>query len=635
MSSLFRLPIPGELLWSAVSRFHARFPSVGPRVISDLLLGHPDKCIARLFPHHLEELTTRLHHIAKPNAEEIMVNHTMFPFSTPFLEPGLARRTKPAARGNGLRNPQRINLHYLAIGTPREAAMRCCPQCIANDIQKIGAAAWRCVHQVGPLKYCPEHHCSLQRTKVYGWGRRYISLTEALTDCDYDTLQPPSELQLALARNVTDLATNPHWEVGPQRLLEACRIELRRSGRAILGEAALATFVAELVETFGDEELRFCNAPVGDGKLDWPAAIFLNRRKTVRIQHFIVICALLGISLKDLIAKAVLLSEPEEGPWPCISLNRPCSGKETIYRMRWDPRTKKQPKERYRFQCPHCRTVYFRPAPLTRRPDGSFEYELHKAEVPSWAVPLRDIWWDPSQNWRSLVARFGRSQKSIAVAAAKLGLPDVKKRSLKCYRKRASQVADRKTAKIEARRAVVLKFIKDNPTVTANAAPSEILRAYTWLRLNDPRELPSFASAGARKCKRYGPLGLAPRDAEIAEIILPILDDAELELKRPGMGRVGVTTLLHFLAPTIKIAPQVLKRMPKTSALIYSLVETQEQKRSRRITQIVNAIEQTQALPNWNTIYVRYQVSQMRPAERAMVRSAYLKRGSIRACLRN
>ena len=626
MSALFRLPIPGELLWGACSRFQARFPTFGPDVISELLLEAPGKAIWKLFPIHLEALSTALKHSAKPTGPEFLANHTMYPFAAPFLEPEDARAAKTNMLGSDHRDLKWTRLCHRAIGADLGTVMRFCPDCATDDLRAIGAPVWRRIHQVGPLKLCPTHNCPLVETKVLRTDRAYVPLDPLVAGRHQGSPSLPSPLQLGLAKDVAEIANNPHWEVGPEKLLEACRIEWRSSGRSLLGRSALPDFVEDLTEKFGRDELRLCDAAIDNVNTSWAAAIFRSARTSVGFQHYSAFCAFLGISLKDLIAKAVLVSERESGPWPCLAHGQPCRGKLTIQFKRMDAVRCEEGQDAFRFQCPDCGTVYFRPAPLTRNPDGNFEYELSRWEIPDWALQLKDLWQDTDQTWVSLAARLDQTRSSIGLHAAKLGLPTIPGRCLDSFYKALATQSDRLT-RIALRRAALVKFMEENPAVTCSAAPTAIQNLFSWLRLNDSTPLPSFATSGKHWSR--GKIGIAARDEEVAEIIHAKLKDAESELKRPGKPRVSVTSVLRFFAPTLIIPARALSDMPKTSVLIAGLVESKEQHRTRRLADILNAIAQAQALPTWYRVYHRYRVQAMSPAERTTVRTAFQQRHHI------
>jgi len=541
----------------------------------------------------------------------------------PFLEADVAQRAKSDAIGTG--RPYKICRHNVAIGTPPEAAIRYCPQCVLADVQQFGYVVWRCLHQIGPLEICPLHHCRLIATNVRCWTGDYDAPSVALAEGAQSSCNPPSRLQLALANNISGLVANPHWGVGCARLIEGCRIELRRSGRTILGRSALIAFETELAGAFGDDYLQMTKSFTRHGSPNWPSAIFLGTRVRPQIQHYCAVCAILGIPLVDLIAKAAVLGESDLGPWPCMSQGQSCSSKATINRKyncsgKWNHKG-----DRYRFQCPRCGTIYFRPAPLTRNEDGGFVFEFSHKNLPAaaWAAPLRELWLDSTQNWRSLVGRFGKSPSQIAYSAAKLGLPDVPGRSLRFYRELFRQRTEKRTLLIEQRRTTLMEFLAAHSAINKKKAPRKIRKLHDWLRLNAPGPHPSFAPTSRASNLLHRRPKLVNVDDDVAELVRSKLVDSDQALRRLTERRITTTFILRFLAPTIKIPLYSLKRMPITRAAILKYVETDEQRRARRVARIIRIIEQSQGSRSWISFYNQYNMRLLQPEIRARIRSAY------------
>src|SRR5665213_3466346 len=133
-----------------------------------------------------------------------------------------------------------------------------------------------------------------------------------------------------------------------------------------------------------------------------------------------------------------------------------------------------------RFECPFCGFVYYRPAPLARNPDGTFEYDFHRRCVAKWALPLKEIWKDSSQTWQSLSAFFSKRIAQIGANAVKLGLPDMPGRKLQSYRNRAS--ASNRDLLVANKRAALVDFISKNPSIRYGDVPTSIKTLHEWLR---------------------------------------------------------------------------------------------------------------------------------------------------------
>jgi predicted RNA-binding Zn-ribbon protein involved in translation (DUF1610 family) len=509
---------------------------------------------------------------------------------------------------------------HRAIGMAEKSHLRGCPECITDDLREFGIPTWHCVHQVGPLKTCQKHGRSLVPSLVLREEREFVPLSDALLDAAPFYSHAPSRLQLALATNIEFLLTNSIYEIDQTKLLSACRAAIHESGRSVIHGSGTKTLASEIIATFGAEELALSDVTLPEARKGWLAAIIKGSPAPVRIQHYNVICELIGFSFRQLI-DAATASQSEIGPWPCLSTGHSCSGALVIRRTNL-----KSKKASYRFHCPHCGTTYFRPEPLTRRPDGDFDYTLARGHgVATWALGLASVWNDPTENWSSLCARFGKSQCAMAIQAIKLGLSDKVGRSLLSCRKRKTTGSFIRS-RIVKKRAQFLKFVRSNPFVPHARAPKPIRQLYRWLRQNDPKSVPKFGSPPTNCASPRRP-SIRERDEEFAELIRARICVVELKLKECGKPRVSLAAAVASLRETVKLHRTLLLRMPKTRTIVSSIVETSGQARIRKFNQTLHSIEQSSNLPSWcHATFEKYGWSRLTPWERAQIRSVYESR---------
>jgi hypothetical protein len=172
-----------------------------------------------------------------------------------------------------------------------------------------------------------------------------------------------------------------------------------------------------------------------------------------------------------------------------------------------------------------------------------------------------------------------------------------------------------------------MAYLAKNPSVSFKSAPAHIQTLYSWVRLNDPAELPSFAPES-----RYRPVGrqgISAQDEAVAKAIHALLADAMITLTRRGARRVSVSGILRHFAPIISIPHHALPEMPRTAAVIESMVETRDAYHARRMGQFVEEIEQTLNLPTWYRIYHKFDCARMSADDHARIRAAYSNRSQI------
>ena len=296
MSSLFRQPIKDELLWGAITRLKARFPTIGNTEIRDLLFGGHGTVVGRLFPSYIGSYCESLAHQQKPTPAMVLAENTMFPFVAPFLDPLKSQALNANMVGNDSLKGKLPTLGYAALEFNAASPLRFCQLCLEADIREVGFSVWRCVHQIWPLKICPYHECDLVDTRVLRMDNAYVAIEDAAEHIPAISTSYVSPLQTAFAKNVLELQSNSDWEIGPDKLREACRIELRKGGLKTRGASAYTDFKAELLRRFGADALGRCFAGIDGKQRTWGSPIFYHSRHPSPLlsHHCNVICALVG-----------------------------------------------------------------------------------------------------------------------------------------------------------------------------------------------------------------------------------------------------------------------------------------------------------------------------------------------------
>ena len=135
MSSLFRLPHNGELLWSAVSRLHGRLTSISARTVTEMLFRIPADHIGKLLPYGLKSFTEICDH-PELSVESVVSQNTIFPFIAPFLHPNDTTKIfhsllsdVPPSRGWSAKGMKRSG-----FGERGRMALRYCPECFRKAV---------------------------------------------------------------------------------------------------------------------------------------------------------------------------------------------------------------------------------------------------------------------------------------------------------------------------------------------------------------------------------------------------------------------------------------------------------------------------------------------------------------------
>ena len=154
-----------ELLYSAIARYHKHVANEGYKTTLLELFGVKSVCASVDIPSHLLSLAARLRPKDPNYAENILFNHTLYPYYARFLSLHSAAETKNDMYGsNGSGIQTRAGIVAFKIRTPRW--LKVCSQCIEIEKAKFGETYWHRAHQLPGVYVCPVHECWLCDTDV-------------------------------------------------------------------------------------------------------------------------------------------------------------------------------------------------------------------------------------------------------------------------------------------------------------------------------------------------------------------------------------------------------------------------------------------------------------------------------------
>ena len=133
---------PNELIYSLISRYHAMSGHIGHRkttleVLNDSRLMNVE--FLNKFTDHFYKALTKNNSI-----EDIIMNHTIFPFYAMFLE----GEEKRLLYNFLIENKGVINVHVARKN------LYYCPMCVKEDRKKYGETYWHRDWQIENIKIC-------------------------------------------------------------------------------------------------------------------------------------------------------------------------------------------------------------------------------------------------------------------------------------------------------------------------------------------------------------------------------------------------------------------------------------------------------------------------------------------------
>jgi hypothetical protein len=160
--------LPGETLFSLVSRYHVLSGNRLPSTTCRVLFGHPRQGAQHDLPSRLGEFSTRTRGIWG-DPVELAMTRTLLPFYLP-----LCSRVEASAHVQALVEPIGGMLKFrLGILTSRFRAnhpLKACRACMADDVSAFGTTYWHLAHQIPGVWICRHHHLGLCESKLKSTG---------------------------------------------------------------------------------------------------------------------------------------------------------------------------------------------------------------------------------------------------------------------------------------------------------------------------------------------------------------------------------------------------------------------------------------------------------------------------------
>mgnify|MGYP004569881675 FL=1 len=152
---------PDELLYSRFARYYERSGYMAYIFAAEDLFQNKNERPDVEFINRLTQDAQSVIH-KKMSADEVIMNHTMFPYYGRFL--GKERRTEAYF---ALLNTDGNYRNLLPIPkAKRQRFLRYCPMCVNMDRDKYGETYWHRAHQMQSVDICPVHFCVLQNTDI-------------------------------------------------------------------------------------------------------------------------------------------------------------------------------------------------------------------------------------------------------------------------------------------------------------------------------------------------------------------------------------------------------------------------------------------------------------------------------------
>lgn len=605
MLSFFPTPYPDELLYSVFARYHIRAGNKSYKTTMGELFNSQTASAIVGLPCNIRNLVSNMPPMSLYNTEELIQNHTLFPFYAAFLPPERAKQiynSMLGSRGGDIHTRAGI----MASGISVNRFLKFCPVCASEDLQRHGEMYWHRIHQV-PFLLCPIHKMQLLDSMVPYVGvnkHEYISASpENCPKSKVQDLKPEIQQHLEALSDLSQCLMDMSL---PNRELEWFKIQyreiLKTKGYASAGGTLRKKkLLLDFLEFYGAEFLQLLQSPIkifGDN--NWLTDMLHNREKAAHPIRHLLFIRFLGISVKDLFFRKFEYSPFGLGPWPCLNQAADHYLQPIIGTVKVEYNTdNKQPLGV--FTC-SCGFVYTRSGPDK---DDTDQYTLGRIRAfgDVWESKLKAVVAE-KHSLRETARLMGVDPATVKKHARRLGIEAFWENRTEREdqfdteaEKLNTEMEDNKIR--EQYRGTWLQLQHENPHKGKKELRLMNKATFAWLYRNDRQWLDNHSPARKRVYINTR-VDWEKRDSEICQQVQELVekmknfDGKPIRICVSNIGKaLGLRALLE----------RHMDKLPKTAVYIQTIVESDTDFRLRRLEWAIQEIKNSgEPLVKWRII---------------------------------
>jgi hypothetical protein len=201
--ALLPKPYPDEVIGSVIARASWRLGIAVKRLLAAIYQGNRS-----YYPYLMTLHCRRLALLTGTDSEELILNHTVFPYAVAFMPPQTRRALLDKALDLTARAESTGSLtKNVSHGVPFR---RLCRLCVRADLERYGESYWRRSHLLPGVLICPDHGEPLRVTSIVVRGKTLANdalLPHLVESVRVATRVPLSRLRLLAEDSVSAL----HW----------------------------------------------------------------------------------------------------------------------------------------------------------------------------------------------------------------------------------------------------------------------------------------------------------------------------------------------------------------------------------------------------------------------------------------
>lgn len=578
MLPFFTEPYPGELIYSAIARYHFYSGNIDYKdtleelfqsrsVIPSLEIGSHFYALAKQMGNHY-------------SVENLLTKHTIYPFYAPFLSKPRQQEIMKDVQGDGKGLYTRLGM--VAGGICKKGGLYYCSQCAQADIEKYGEPYIHREHQLQGIDLCAHHLGQLKKYPVdFKTQSRIEFIRLEAKRMDFSLLQDVEsyncfDVQIRLAKMAYQLLNVGIAAFSREGIFKRYRLLLREKNlittsnqirQKELFDAFLAKFPKGFLEKY-DSEL------IEEDEYNWLKVLTRNEKRHVHPLRHLFFLYYLDRDVEELLHVKEDVGPFGKGPWPCLNKAADHYRQLLIHHVTIT-RDFKSTGPIATFEC-SCGFIYAR-----KGPDKSNEDKYHIGRVKvfgdTWETKLQSLANNGNLSIRAIAQTLGVDSKTV-------------KKYLSIDRQNEKSESKASLPMLQQYRQQLLEGIQQYPNDSRTQIRERFQRQYTFLYRHDKEWLFKYLPITHTKKKTKATVDWEARDHEYCLKVKRLYKELMILDKPVRINTSIVGKRLGILSNLEKH----LDKLPETRQFLNKVIETTKQFQIRRCSKIIDQMLEKQ-----------------------------------------
>ncbi|MBG9541612.1 hypothetical protein ABE29_01965 [Cytobacillus firmus] len=564
----FPTPYPDELLYSVLARYHVWSGNTSPKMTVEELFGKRTVRSVWDLPANLNMLLSQLG--SYWGADQLINNHTMYPYYAAFLLPKQAKQVKKSML-NSKGSTIHTRIGVSASNVKVKINLWVCGGCIKEDMDTYGETYWRRVHQAPGVFVCPKHESVLEETVASVKSQNQHEFIVATPDVERTKIRldglSKEEIQLLLdiSKETDSLLNNTRLQANDNAIRSKYMELLKQKGYAsVNGMVKRDRLYQSFGAKFSDRSLELLQSPVKFQETDWLTMIFQKHRKSFHPLRHLLVMMYLETELDHLFGKKEY--QPfGKGPWLCLNVACPNHRKPVVKDLTvticYDTR-----KPVGTFRC-DCGFVFSRRGPDQNK-DDQYRVGTIKDYGPVWKMKLTELV-NEGNPLTEIAKEMQADRATIKKYAAELELK-VPWKLPKIEKKEVNEPLEDFEAQLNVRKNKWHELQKEYPEKSKTELRKMVPDVYAFLYRNDRDWLNTHSPVKKRIQSPYQRVDWEKRDKELLKQVKKVIRNWDENAEKPT--KITVTSIGRKINE-LSLLQKKADKLPKTMEYIEKVSE--------------------------------------------------------------